>query len=210
MFFQPAEFWGLRPHNWPEISVGPKKCVFLALGDLPPFVFMDNDKIQKKIFFYLRYVHVHYNQLVQFWFHSSWLHKILIWWPRWCHKNAFFDQKNFDAEFSHFLVTNFLGKICDKKVTKFCSKKFFCQKIHFCGAKTGKQINIDNHDTHHNVWTMLLFVRNVKSQINLQFLFFIFYFWFIWFFTFLTNKSMFQTLLFRIMIFCITFWYVAS
>ena len=32
IIFYPAKFWDLRPHNRPEISVGPKKCVFLALG----------------------------------------------------------------------------------------------------------------------------------------------------------------------------------
>ena len=67
----PAEFWALRPPHRPEISISPKNVIFLALGDLPPFVFMDNDKIQKTLFFYLRHVHVYYNQLVQFWFNSS-------------------------------------------------------------------------------------------------------------------------------------------
>ena len=70
--FHSANFWVSRPHNRPEISISPKKGLFLALGDVPPFVFMDNDKIQKKIFFFnLRDVHVYYNQLVQFWFDCS-------------------------------------------------------------------------------------------------------------------------------------------
>ena len=98
--FHSANFLGPRPHNRPEISVSPKKCVFLALGDMPPPLFSwIMIKFKKKIFFYLRHVHVYYNQLAQCWFNSSWLHKILIWWPRWCHKNAFFDKKNFYCEF---------------------------------------------------------------------------------------------------------------
>ena len=47
--FHSANFCGPRPDNRPEISVALKKGLFLALGDVPPsFVFMDNDKIQKK------------------------------------------------------------------------------------------------------------------------------------------------------------------
>ena len=53
--FHSANFGGSQPHNRPEISVSLKKGLFLTLGDVPPpFVFMDNDKIQKKNIFLLK------------------------------------------------------------------------------------------------------------------------------------------------------------
>ena len=45
----------------------------------------------------------------------------------------FVTKKIFTAEVSHFFVKKISGKICDEKVTKFCSKNFFCQKMHFYG-----------------------------------------------------------------------------
>ena len=93
--FHSVNFWGPRPHNRPEISVSLKKAFFWHLVTCPPLFSWIMIKFEKICFFYLRHVHVYYNQLVQFWFNSSSLHKILIWWPRWCHKNAFFDKKTF-------------------------------------------------------------------------------------------------------------------
>ena len=66
-FFHPAKFWDPRPPYRPEISVCRKNFVFPPLGDLPPFVFAENDSIQKKIFFYLRYVNVYYNRRKKLW-----------------------------------------------------------------------------------------------------------------------------------------------
>ena len=72
----------------------------------------------------------------------------------------FLTKKNFTAEFSHFFVKKFSGKICDKKVTKFCSKNFFCQKMHFYGItvviisklcevmKSETKIVLINYNTH--------------------------------------------------------------
>ena len=80
-FFHPAKFWNPRP----EISVCPKNFVFPPLGDLPPFVFAENDSIQKKFFFYLRYVNVYYNRRKKLWCNSSWLQNFCKWSPRWCH-----------------------------------------------------------------------------------------------------------------------------
>ena len=55
-FFHPAKFWNPRPPHRLEISVCPKNFVFPPLGDLPPppFVFAENDSIQKKIFFLIK------------------------------------------------------------------------------------------------------------------------------------------------------------
>ncbi len=55
----PAEFWNLRPPHRPEISVSPKNVIFGAIGDLP-FVFMDNDKIQKQNIFLLKGTDLYY------------------------------------------------------------------------------------------------------------------------------------------------------
>ena len=49
---------------------------FRHLVTCPPFIFAKNDEIQKKFFFYLRYVNGYYNQALVLWCCSSQLLKI--------------------------------------------------------------------------------------------------------------------------------------
>ena len=81
----------------------------------------------------------------------------------------FLTKAFFTAESGHFLVTKFLGKICDQKVTKFCSKNLFCQKMHFYGItvviiskfcevmKSETKIVLINYNTHVHILSKKIF-----------------------------------------------------